>query len=53
MDCCSYSQKEEDDECGLDILEPTGWLKALEIFNCSCIKPRFDTLKIGISVPYE
>lgn len=53
VDCCNYSQKEADDECGLDQLLPTGKRKALEIYNYSCIKPRFDCLEIYVSLPCE
>ncbi|MGN0485588.1 MAG: hypothetical protein ACI4HI_18775 [Lachnospiraceae bacterium] len=44
VDCCEYSKKEDDDECGLSELLPTAGYKALEIYRGSCIKQRFDEL---------
>lgn len=51
VDCCTYSQKEEDDECGLSNSTPTSGTKAFEIFNHSCIKSRFDNFGIYTSDP--
>lgn len=53
VNCCEYSNLQDDDECGLDGKFYTDKYKALSIFNSSCIKKRFLELDIIINEPFK